>query len=35
MEQIKMVGLDVAKAVFQVHGVDGEPSTESIAEIKG
>lgn len=24
MEQIKMVGLDIAKSVFQVHGVDGD-----------
>ena len=24
MEQIRVVGLDIAKSVFQVHGVDGE-----------
>ena len=24
MEQIRIVGLDIAKSVFQVHGVDGE-----------
>ena len=24
MEQIRIVGLDIAKSVFQVHGIDGE-----------
>ena len=24
MEQIKIVGLDIAKSVFQVHGIDGD-----------
>jgi len=24
MEQIRVIGLDIAKSVFQVHGVDGE-----------
>lgn len=27
MNTIKVIGLDVAKSVFQVHGVDGEGNT--------